>query len=139
MKVFQLSRKRSTMNTRISRISQDFGFDAVAVHLPDALFTGPIPFTDRVVTSLNPDSEIRKRRVAITRTSLLNLWIRVRYSPYGALQTRSLRTVARGVCCQHLRWDSQSVRKFRSRLMKDGKPDEYATDEASNFQFADSP
>uniref|UniRef100_A0A8R1EKX2 Uncharacterized protein n=1 Tax=Caenorhabditis japonica TaxID=281687 RepID=A0A8R1EKX2_CAEJA len=32
----------------------------------------------RVVTSLNPDSEIRKRRVAITRTSLLNLWIRVR-------------------------------------------------------------
>uniref|UniRef100_A0A8R1DH00 Uncharacterized protein n=1 Tax=Caenorhabditis japonica TaxID=281687 RepID=A0A8R1DH00_CAEJA len=75
-----------------------------------------------VVTSLNPDSEIRKRRVAITRTSLLNLWIR-----------------ARGVCCQHLRWDSLSVRKFRSRLMKDGKPDEYATDEASNFQFADSP
>uniref|UniRef100_A0A8R1I932 Uncharacterized protein n=1 Tax=Caenorhabditis japonica TaxID=281687 RepID=A0A8R1I932_CAEJA len=107
MKVLQLSRKRSTMNTRISRISQDFGFDALAVHLPDALFTGPIPFTDRVVTSLNPDSEIRKRRVAITRTSSLNLWIR--------------------------------VRKFRSRLMKDGKPDEYATDEASNFQFADSP
>uniref|UniRef100_A0A8R1II04 Uncharacterized protein n=1 Tax=Caenorhabditis japonica TaxID=281687 RepID=A0A8R1II04_CAEJA len=32
-----------------------------------------------------------------------------------------------------------SVRKFRFRLMKDGKPDEYATDEASNFQFADSP
>uniref|UniRef100_A0A8R1E8Q0 Uncharacterized protein n=1 Tax=Caenorhabditis japonica TaxID=281687 RepID=A0A8R1E8Q0_CAEJA len=32
-----------------------------------------------------------------------------------------------------------SVRKFRSRLMKDGKPDEYAMDEASNFQFADSP
>uniref|UniRef100_A0A8R1EDZ4 Uncharacterized protein n=1 Tax=Caenorhabditis japonica TaxID=281687 RepID=A0A8R1EDZ4_CAEJA len=32
-----------------------------------------------------------------------------------------------------------SVRKFRSRLMKDGKPDEYATDEASNVQFADSP
>uniref|UniRef100_A0A8R1IYL2 Uncharacterized protein n=1 Tax=Caenorhabditis japonica TaxID=281687 RepID=A0A8R1IYL2_CAEJA len=74
----------------------------------------------RVVTSLNPDAEIRKRRVAITRTSSFNLWIR-----------------ARGVCCQHLLWDS--VRKFRSRLMKDEKPDEYATDEASNFQFADSP
>uniref|UniRef100_A0A8R1INN5 Uncharacterized protein n=1 Tax=Caenorhabditis japonica TaxID=281687 RepID=A0A8R1INN5_CAEJA len=120
MKVLQLSRKRSTMNTRISRISQDFGLDALAVHLPDGLFTGPIPFTDRVVTSLNPNAEIRKRRVAITRTSSLNLWIR-----------------ARGVCCQHLRWDS--VRNVRSRLMKDGKPDEYATDEAWNFQFADSP
>uniref|UniRef100_A0A8R1J1D3 Uncharacterized protein n=1 Tax=Caenorhabditis japonica TaxID=281687 RepID=A0A8R1J1D3_CAEJA len=113
MKVLQLSRKRSTMNTRISRISQDFGLDALAVRLPDGLFTGPIPFTDRVVTSLSPDAEIRKRRVAITRTSSLNLWIR-----------------ARVVCCQHLRWDS--VRNVRSRLMKDGKPDEYATD-------ADSP
>uniref|UniRef100_A0A8R1J331 Uncharacterized protein n=1 Tax=Caenorhabditis japonica TaxID=281687 RepID=A0A8R1J331_CAEJA len=91
----------------------DFGLDALAVRLPDGLFTGPIPFTDRVVTSLSPDAEIRKRRVAITRTSSLNLWIR-----------------ARVVCCQHLRWDS--VRNVRSRLMKDGKPDEYATD-------ADSP
>uniref|UniRef100_A0A8R1IWB2 Uncharacterized protein n=1 Tax=Caenorhabditis japonica TaxID=281687 RepID=A0A8R1IWB2_CAEJA len=43
---------------------------------PDALFTGSIPFTDRVVTSLNPEAEIRKRRVSIT--SSLNLWIRVR-------------------------------------------------------------
>uniref|UniRef100_A0A8R1IHR0 Uncharacterized protein n=1 Tax=Caenorhabditis japonica TaxID=281687 RepID=A0A8R1IHR0_CAEJA len=60
-----------------------------------------------VVTSLNPDAEIRKRRVAITWTSSLNLWIR--------------------------------ARKFLSRLMKDGMPDEYATDEAWNFQFADSP
>uniref|UniRef100_A0A8R1HX00 Uncharacterized protein n=1 Tax=Caenorhabditis japonica TaxID=281687 RepID=A0A8R1HX00_CAEJA len=56
----------------------DFGLDALAVRLPDGLFTGPIPFTDRVVTSLSPDAEIRKRRVAITRTSSLNLWIRVR-------------------------------------------------------------
>uniref|UniRef100_A0A8R1EHP9 Uncharacterized protein n=1 Tax=Caenorhabditis japonica TaxID=281687 RepID=A0A8R1EHP9_CAEJA len=67
MKVLQLSRKRSTMNTRISRISQDFGLDALAVDSVD------------------------------------------------------------------------SVRKFLSRLMKDGKPDEYAADEASNFQFPDSP
>uniref|UniRef100_A0A8R1EQ27 Uncharacterized protein n=1 Tax=Caenorhabditis japonica TaxID=281687 RepID=A0A8R1EQ27_CAEJA len=64
----------------------------------------------------------------------------LQYPKYCRLFT-SMRTpiVARGVCCQHLRWDSLSVRKFRSRLMKDGKPDEYATDEASNFQFAVSP
>uniref|UniRef100_H2XDY3 Uncharacterized protein n=1 Tax=Caenorhabditis japonica TaxID=281687 RepID=H2XDY3_CAEJA len=44
---------------------------------------------------------------------------------------------ARGVCSQHLRWDS--VRKFRARLMKEGKPDEYTTEEAWNFQLTDSP
>uniref|UniRef100_A0A8R1IE65 Uncharacterized protein n=1 Tax=Caenorhabditis japonica TaxID=281687 RepID=A0A8R1IE65_CAEJA len=45
--------------------------------------------------------------------------------------------LARGVCSQHLRWDS--VRKFRARLMKEGKPDEYTTEEAWNFQLTDSP
>uniref|UniRef100_A0A8R1IGW0 Uncharacterized protein n=2 Tax=Caenorhabditis japonica TaxID=281687 RepID=A0A8R1IGW0_CAEJA len=33
----------------------------------------------------------------------------------------------------------ESVRKFRARLMKEGKPDEYTTEEAWNFQLTDSP
>uniref|UniRef100_A0A8R1IEG4 Uncharacterized protein n=1 Tax=Caenorhabditis japonica TaxID=281687 RepID=A0A8R1IEG4_CAEJA len=31
------------------------------------------------------------------------------------------------------------VRKFRARLMKEGKPDEYTTEEAWKFQLTDSP
>uniref|UniRef100_A0A8R1ITD4 Uncharacterized protein n=1 Tax=Caenorhabditis japonica TaxID=281687 RepID=A0A8R1ITD4_CAEJA len=36
-----------------------------------------------------------------------------------------------------LRWDS--MKKFQARLMKEGKPDEYTTEEVWNFQLTDSP
>uniref|UniRef100_A0A8R1ER80 Uncharacterized protein n=1 Tax=Caenorhabditis japonica TaxID=281687 RepID=A0A8R1ER80_CAEJA len=43
------------------------------------------------------------------------------------------RKTMRGVCSRHLRWNS--MKKFQTRLMKEGKLDEYTTEEVWNFQL----
>uniref|UniRef100_A0A8R1HLK6 Uncharacterized protein n=1 Tax=Caenorhabditis japonica TaxID=281687 RepID=A0A8R1HLK6_CAEJA len=134
------------LNDDVAMLLIDFGLDALGVHLPDALLTGPVPSTDRFVTSLNvsdPDAEIRRRRdcrdaaIRIVNSSIGRAFQNLRSYHYDIVTNSLAPCQARGVCSQHLRWDS--VRKFRARLMKEGKPDEYTTEEAWNFQLTDSP